>query len=341
MKKNRTTLKDIARKLDTTVTTVSKALKDYPDISEKMKKAIQEMAKKMNYQPDLRALALRQNKSFTIGVIIPEVVSFFFSKVIEGIMTHAEKNGYSILITLSNNELQLEEKHINYFFNLKVDGVIVSLANESSGAEHFNVLREYGIPIVMFDKVNEFFQCNKVKINDRQSAYQATEHLINKGCKNIAHIRGPKHPQNAKARFEGYLTALKDHNIPYNSTLVKECKNVTLEEGFEFTKELFQEGKKPDGIFAVTDQVGVGAIQAARELGIKVPDELKIIGFSDSQVAQIVNPGLSTIHQPNYEIGEVAVKMLLEEINVREKDMEYNNYRQMVLDTYLIERGST
>lgn len=341
-KKNRTTLKDIAERLGTTVTTVSKALKDYPDISKETKRSVLKLAKEMKYQPDSRALALRKNKSNTIGVIIPEVVHFFFSNAIEGIMQYADEKGYRVLITLSNNELNLEKKQVNLLFNTKVDGVLVSMANESKTAGHFEVLKEYGIPLVMFDKVSHTFQCNKVKIDDHYSAYLATKHLIEKGCKRIAHIRGPKYPLNSRSRYEGYKTALEDHQLTFNPALVKECKDVTLKEGYDFAYELLQQPDKPDGIFAVTDQVGVGAIQAAQILGIKVPEELKVVGFSDSQIAQIIRPSLTTVHQPGYEIGETATKMLIEEIELSESYGDNQvDFRQIILDTYLIQREST
>lgn len=339
MAKNRTTLKDIAKELGTTITTVSKALKNYPDISKETKKAVKKLAKKMNYQPDLRALALKKNKSNTIGVILPEVVHFFFSNVIEGIMNYTEEKGYKVLITLSNNSLAQEKKQVKLLFNTKVDGVIVSLANESKNANHFKVLKEYETPIVMFDKVNDLFQCNKVRIDDRYSAYMATEHLVKKGCKKIAHIKGPKNPSNAIDRFLGYKEALQENGIEFNPEWVKECKEVNFEEGFNYTLELLNSDNRPDGIFAVTDQVAVGAIRAAQQLEIKIPEELKIIGFSDSQIAQIIKPSLTTIHQPGYEIGERAAKLLIEEIELRETNDEHSvDYRQIILNTYLIER---
>ena len=342
MSKNRTTLKDIALELGTTITTVSKALKNYPDISKETKKAVIKMAKKMNYEPDMRAVALKKGKSNIIGVIIPEVVHFFFSNVLEGIIKNAEEKGYKIIITTSHNISKQEKKHVRFLFNKKVDGIIVSLANETKSVKHFDILKEYDIPIVMFDKVSDTFQCNKVNIDDKISAYKATEHLIKKGCKKIAHIRGPKHPLNSIARFEGYRSALEDNDIALNPNMVMECKDVTLKEGYDFTLELLNSDDKPDGIFAVTDQIGVGAIQAAQSLGIKIPEELKIIGFSDSQVAQIIRPSLTTIHQPNYEIGETAIRMLIEEIELREAHGDSDiDFRQIILDTYLIEREST
>lgn len=341
MTKTRTTLKDIARELGITITSVSKALKDYPDIGKETKIAVRKMAKKMNYQPDSRALALKKNKSYTIGMIIPEIVHFFFSNVISAVMNYAESKGYRVLITLSNNELSQEKKQVQLLFNTKVDGVLVSLANGSKNANHFNILKEYDIPMVMFDKVNDLFECSKVSIDDQQSAYLATEHLIKKGCKKIAHIRGPKHPLNSKARFEGYKAALHDHGLEFEPSLVKECELVTLNEGYELALALLNDTEnKPDGIFTVTDQVGVGAIRAAQSLGIAIPTELKIVGFSDSQIAQIISPSLTTIHQPSYEIGKAAVKLLIDEIELRENGVDNISFKELVLDTQLIERES-
>ncbi len=342
MSKHRTTLKDIARKLGFTVTTVSKALKDYPDISAETKQAVRELAKELNYQPNTQALALRGNRSFTIGLIIPEIVHFFFSNVIKGIMNYAEKQGYQVLITLSNNSLESEKKQAHLLFVNKVDGILVSLSNETDSTDHFDIFKEFEIPIVMFDKVVDGFNCNKVVIDDEQGAYTATEHLIKQGCKRIAHIRGPKQPLNSRGRFNGYRKALKNYDLPFDPNLVKECKDVTLEEGYEFGKKLLVGPNPPDGIFGVTDQVATGALRAAQDLEISIPNELKVVGFSDSQIAQISRPPLSTIHQPGYEIGETSVKLLIHEIEKQDqKDPKPISYQNVVLDTYLIKRDTT
>lgn len=342
MAKHRTTLKDIAEELGITVTTVSKALKDYPDISQDTKKKVNKLAEKLNYQPDSQAVALRGKGSNTIGLIIPEIVHFFFSNVIKGIMNYSEEKGYRLLITLSNNSLEMEKKQINLLFGTKVDGVLVSLANETKNTKHFKVFEDYDVPLVMFDKVDEQFNCNKVTIDDSQGGYEATKHLIEKGCKRIAHIRGPKNPLNSKGRFDGYKKALLENDIPFDSTLVKECTDVTFEEGYQFGQELVSGKTRPDGIFTVTDQVGVGAMNAIKDAGFSVPDDIKIVGFSDSQIAQVSHPPLSTIHQPGYEIGETAVKLLIEDIELKQKDPNHTfGSRQIILDTHLIERKST
>ncbi len=342
MTKHRIRLKDIAEKLGITVTTVSKALKDYPDISNETKKEVKRLAEELNYQPNSQALALRSNRSYTIGLIIPEIVHFFFSNVIKGIMNCAEQSNYRVLITLSNNSMKLEKKQANLLFNTKVDGVLVSLANETNTTSHFDMFKEFEIPIVMFDKINEDFKCNKVTIDDKQGGFTATEHLINQGCKRIAHIGGPKTPLNSVNRFEGYKKALLKYGLDFDSSLVKECVDVTLEEGYALASQLLQQKTPPDGIFAITDQVGVGAIQAANSLSVKVPEQVKIVGFSDSQVAQISKPSLSTIHQPGYEIGEMAAKLLIDEIELQDGNNEQlMDYRQIILDTYIIKRETS
>lgn len=342
MTKHRITLKDIAEKLGITVTTVSKALKDYPDISEDTKKKVNSLAKKLNYQPDSQAVALRGKGSKTIGLIIPEIVHFFFSNVIKGIMDYTESHGYRLLITLSSNSLELEKKQVNLLFGTKVDGVLMSLSNETKSTKHLEVLSEYEIPLVMFDKVSDKFQCNKVIIDDANGGYVATTHLLRRGCKRIAHIRGPKNPLNSRGRFEGYKKALNEYGVKFDPVLVKECTNVTYEEGYQFGKELMQLPNKPDGIFTVTDQVGVGALNAIKDTGMDVPNEVKIVGFSDSQIAQVTQPPLTTIHQPGYEIGETAAKLLLEDIELRKKNPDHPfGSKQIILDTHLIRRGSS
>ncbi len=342
MSKHRVTLKDIAQRLGITVTTVSKALKDYPDISADTKKAVKKLAEKLKYQPNTQAQALRGSRSYTIGLIIPEIVHYFFSNVISGVMNYAEYKGYRVLITLSGNSLEREKKQTNLLFVNKVDGVLVSLTNETTNTKHFDVFKEFDIPLVMFDKVAQGFKCNKVTIDDKQGAYTATEHLINQGCKRIAHIRGPKLPLNSIGRFEGYKQALNDYGYEIDMSLVKECVDVVFDEGYEFGKELLSTANPPDGIFTVTDQVGAGVIRAAHALDISIPHQLKIVGFSDSQIAQVSHPPLTTIHQPGYEIGETAAKLLIEEIEMGDADdFKPIDFRQIILDTYLIKRGSS
>lgn len=341
MAKHRVQLKDLAALLGVNVATVSKALKDYPDISEKTKQRVRALAKKLNYLPDTQAGGLRGKKSFIIGLIVPEIVHFFFSNVINGIMNYVEENGYRLLITLSNNSTEREEKQLKLLFGAKVDGVLASLANENFKSDHFTLLSEYEIPVVLFDKVDDNLPYSQVIVDDEQGAYDATQHLIRRGCKRIAHIRGPLNPSNSIKRFEGYRRALNEMHLPFDRKLVKVCNEVVYKEGYDFAKELLKHSSPPDGIFAVTDQVGVGAMNAVRDAGLSVPDDIKIVGFSDSLIAQTSNPALTTIYQPGYEIGETAAKLLIDEINQRAKNSGSFKTTRKVLATQLVKRGST
>ncbi|MBT8324253.1 MAG: LacI family transcriptional regulator, partial [Winogradskyella sp.] len=214
------TLKQIAETLGISVTTVSKALKDYPDVSKKTKRLVKELAETLNYRPNAFAVTLRTKESKTIGLIIPEVVHHFFSSVIKGIIAQAEKKGYLVIILQSNESYELEKKQIDLLLSKRVDGVLISLANGTGNFKHLNDLMVHGTPLVMFDKIAKIVNCSKVIINDRKAAYTATKHLIDSGCKRIAHFRGPLLPQNSIDRFLGYKQALTDHGFTYDPSLV-------------------------------------------------------------------------------------------------------------------------
>lgn len=341
MSKTRITQKMIAQELGITTTTVSKALKDYPDISRSTKEAVKALAREWNYLPDYQALALRNQHTRTLGLVIPEIVHYFFSNVIKGIIQSAEERGYQLLITLSRNSRDLEENQLNLLYGQRVEGILISLANETVDHAHLMFLQKQEVPVVMFDKVASDFNCRKVIIDDERGGYLATKHLIDKGCKKIAHIRGPLEPLNSKGRFNGYRRALLEHGLAFDEQLIRVCQDVNFDEGYNFGLELLNQVDDLDGIFAVTDQVGVGAMKAAQKMGIKVPNELKIIGFSDSQIAQVSHPPLSTIHQPGFEIGQTAARILIDEIEGVGKDIDYDLAQEYVLNTSIIERGST
>ncbi len=342
MSKHHVTLKDLAARLGVTVTTVSKALKDYPDIGKETKAKVKKLAKELNYQPDPQALALKQQKSNTIGLVLPAIVNFFFSNVIKGIMDYTDKTGYRLLITLSNDKTEIEKKQLELLHRNRVDGVLISLANETDTKGHFMDLGHFDMPVVMFDKIAENFRCSKVLIDDEGAAKKATELLIDKGCKKIAHIRGPQNPLNCIRRYNGYVKALKEANMAVTEDLIKDTLNVSFGDGYRLGKELLQEEDRPDGIFAINDQVGVGALYAALDLGIKVPEELKIIGFSDSEIGQVSRPSLSTVHQPGYEIGQASAKILIDEIKNKGKDSSKPiEFQQLILGTHIVERGTT
>ena len=214
------TLKQIAEQLGISITTVSKALKDYPDVSKKTRKLVRETAFMLNYKPNSFAVNLRTRESKTIGLIIPEIVHHFFSSIIKGIISQAEKKGYLVITLQSNESYELEKKQIDLLLSKRVDGILISLANGTGDYKHLTEIIENDTPLVMFDKIAKIIRCSKVIIDDRKAAYKATEHLIKIGCKKIAHFRGPLLPQNSIDRFLGYKQALIDYGLPYDPTLV-------------------------------------------------------------------------------------------------------------------------
>ena len=335
-----TTLKEIAEALGISITTVSKALKNYPDVSEKTRKAVLALAEELNYTPNSFAVNLRTKESKTIGLIIPEVVHHFFSNVINGIIAEAEKNGYLVIILQSNESLELEKKQVALLVNKRVDGIIMSLSNESNNDFHIKEILRKEIPFVQFDKISKLIPSSKVIINDQKAAMEAVQHLIDKGCEKIAHIRGPENPQNAIDRFIGYKKALEKNGIPYDSKLVYTCKNVTFEEGVEFAKQIVAEHPDVDGIFVITDLVAVGVLAYFNEKGIQVPNQIAVIGFSNWFMSQVITPKLSTVDQPSYEMGAAAFTLLLEEMICR-KDGKVFIPRTIELETSIIERDSS
>ena len=334
------TLKQIAETLGISITTVSKALKNYPDVSEKTKKSVLDLAKSLQYTPNSFAVNLRTKESRTIGLIIPEVVHHFFSSVINGIIAEAEKNGYLVIILQSNESLEMEKKQVALLLNKRVDGIVMSLSNESNDDEHIREIIRREIPFVMFDKISKLIQCSKVIINDQKAAFNAVEVLIGKGCKKIAHIRGPVNPQNAIDRFLGYKKALEKNNMVYDSKLVYTCKNVTFEEGRTFSEQIIKEHPDVDGIFVITDLVAVGVLAYFNEINVKVPEQVKVMGFSNWFMSQVITPKLSTVEQPSYEMGVQTFSLLLEEINSKKDLLEFKP-RTIELETSIIEREST
>ena len=336
------TLKQIAEELGISITTVSKALKEYPDVSKKTRKLVRETAVMLNYKPNTFAVNLRTQESKTIGLIIPEIVHHFFSSIIKGIISQAEKKGYLVITLQSNESYELEKKQIDLLLTKRVDGILISLANETGDYKHLSEIIENETPLVMFDKIAKIVRCSKVVVNDRKAAYKATEHLIKIGCKRIAHFRGPLLPQNSIDRFLGYKQALIDYGIPYDPTLVyvNECGDMSFEEGKESVRQLIKDHKDVDGIFINTDLVAIGAITEIIKNGIKVPEDISVVGFSNWFMSSVMSPSLTTINQPGFEMGKKAFKLLYKEIRNKKKNKAII-YKDVVLDTALIIRNST
>ncbi|RAJ15876.1 LacI family DNA-binding transcriptional regulator [Arenibacter echinorum] len=336
------TLKEIADQLNISVTTVSKALKDYPDISKKTKALVKELAQTLNYKPNAFAVNLRTKESKTIGLIIPEIVHHFFSSVIKGIVAQAEKKGYLVIILQSNESYELEKKQIQLLLRQRVDGILISLANGTADYNHLTDVLAQDKPLVMFDKIAKLVKCSKVIIDDRKAAYVATQHLIDTGCKRIAHFRGALLPQNSIDRFLGYKKALLDNNMPYDPSLVYicECGDNSFEEGKMNARQLLKDHKDVDGIFINTDLVAIGAITEFNEQGVKIPEDISVVGFSNWFMSSVISPSLTTIDQPGYLMGKTAFERLYKEMQ-QVKNKKPIVYKDVVLETGLIKRQST
>ncbi len=334
------TLKQIATQLGVSITTVSKALKNYPDVSAKTKKKIVDLAIKLNYTPNSFAVNLRTKESKTIGVIVPTVDYNFFSKVFKGVLEEAEKREYQVIILRSNEKLEIEKKQIELLLNKRVDGIIMSLSNETGDFKHIKNIINHKTPLVLFDKIAKLVNCSKVAINDRKAAYDAVNYLIKKGHRKIAHFRGAYMPQNSIDRFLGYKKALEDNNIVYDSSLVYLCDNNTdFEDGYENAKKILIEHPDVEAIFAITDLVAVGIIKYFNDINIKMPEQIAVFGFCNSFMSEIISPKLTTIDQPGFEIGKKAAAILFDEIDLKKKNKPVE-FQSIVLETTIVERES-
>ncbi|MBW3468185.1 LacI family DNA-binding transcriptional regulator [Arthrospiribacter ruber] len=340
MKLGQATIKDIARELNVSSSTVSRALKDYPGISDETKRRVKELADKLNYRPNAVALSLRKSKSFTIGVIIPEVVHFFFSTVISGIEEVAFSNGYNVILCQTNERLDREKSSIDTMLSNQIDGLLVSFSKETTEFDHFSKLMDLDFPIVFFDRLPEIPNAVNVTVNDFEGAYQAVKHLLEQGYKRIVHLAGPSNLAISKKRKEGYLKALAEAGIEADESLIIECPGGNEKESFDVTKQLFENEKnRPDAIFAHHDIVAAGAMMALKSLDLRIPEDVGLVGYSNWQFSSMIDPPLSTVSQPGFKIGETAITMLLEMID---KKRDYKSEPvQVVLDTELLVRKSS
>jgi len=336
MRSGQVTIKDIAKELGISASTVSRALKDHPDISSKTKEAVNKLAKEWHYKPNAVALSLRHSKTNIIGVIIPEIVHHFFSSVISGIEEIANKAGYNVMMFQSNESFEREIANVQALLSSRVDGVLVSMSKETKDFSHFKELRDNGIPIVFFDRVCNELSSDNVIVDDFAGAFAAVEHLINIGCKRIAHLSAPQHMLLGQNRLKGYRQALLKHKMPIDEDLIIKCDS--YEESIELTPELLKLSTPPDAIFAVNELTAAGALTAVKKVGFRVPEDISIVGFTDGLVSRTTDPNLTTLEQHGYEVGLRASELLVGRI--KEGDMDYEPVTKVV-KTNLIVRGST
>ena len=313
MKSHQITIKDIARILEISPSTVSRALKDHPDISPETKKLVQSFAEKMKYRPNALALSLRSSKTFTIGVVIPEIVHHFFSSVISGIEDVAYAAGYKVMICQSNENDAREAINIQALLDSQVDGILISVSKTTRSAEQFARVIENNTPLVFFDRVCAEIESDRVIADDREGARIATSHLIDCGCKKIMMLGSPLHMLIGKNRLEGYKDALMQNNIAYNESLHLRCD--TREDVEKHAETILKKASEIDGIFAVNDSTAIAVMQLLIRHHYKIPQQIKVIGFGDGPNATIASPTLSTVEQKGYEIGKQATSLLLNRIN--------------------------
>ena len=333
-------LKEMAKRLSLSPAAVSKALNDYPDISLATKKIVKSYAKKVGYKANSQASFLRSQKSKTIGVIIPDITNPFYSKILKAIMHEAYKNDYSVILGNSKESFSLEEKLVNQFLQQKVDGILMSLTNDTSQYKHLENIIADNTLLVLFDKVAKLIDCSKVFVDDKVGGFNATEHLIKKGCTKIAHFRGGLNPQNSIDRYLGYREALSINKISFDPNKVLISSSGGIEQGYILAKKLYNSGIEIDGLFCITDMVALGAIRFFKEQKIDIPNEISVIGFSNTMVGNLVYPSLSTIDQKASKIGAEAVRLFLSEEKMLRTENRLEN-QSLVIKTTLIKREST
>jgi LacI family transcriptional regulator len=335
MHKGQVTIKDIAKELGISPSTVSKALKGHPDISASTKQAVRELVDKWNYKPDPIALSLKSGLSKTIGVIVPEIVHYFFSTVIGGIEDLAYDSGYHVMFCQSSESYNREVKAVDTLLGSRVDGILVSVSKETRNFDHFRKILDDNIPLVFFDRICDEIDTDRVIVDDEAGAYEAVSHLIGIGCNNIVHLSGPQNILIGKRRKDGYVRALTSHNVQVNESNIVKCD--TMEEAEVIVPELLNRPDRPDGIFAVNDLTAAAAMRIAMGMGYKVPEEIAVVGFTSGLISDITNPTLTSVEQHGYLIGKEAVKLLIDRL---EKNHDRPTQTK-IIKTELVIKGSS
>lgn len=336
MLKRLITIKDLAQELGIAPSTVSKALKNHPAISEETRTRVNNLAKQLKYKPNAIALSLRSNKTKTLGLVIPEIVHYFFSSVISGIEDLAYDAGYNVMIFQSNESYNREVTGVQAFLASQVEGILISLAKETRNYDHLQTVLDQGIPLVMFDRVCKELETDKVTVDDYHGAYQAVSHLIRIGCRRIAHLSGPPGLDIADLRKSGYTDALRDNNMELDRDLIMYCDN--FKQARIRTKQLMNLPNPPDAIFTVNDHTATGVVKSLHELGINIPEKVSVIGFSNEDISLVTHPALSTVDQHGYQIGQVSIQLLLDRLMTQGSNLPYIHH---VIKTELVLRDST
>ncbi len=336
-KKASVTIHDIARELKISASTVSRALNNNPRISQATKDRIRELALKMGYQPNIIASNLRNRKTNTIGIVVPLINRHFFSTFISGVEDVAFRAGYNVIISQSNDLLEKEKKIVHSLFSNQVDGLIASLSMQTNEFDHFELFIKKNIPLVFFDRVVPELKAHKIVVDDFAVGLKATQHLIDQGYKRIAHLAGPTVLNTYRARMEGYIEALRKNNLPVIEDLII-YNRLTRIDGQEAIRHLLSIKNPPDAVFCGNDTSALSMIVYLKKIGIKIPEEFGIIGFSNEPFSEVVTPSMSTLKQPAFEMGVKAAELLIGEIENKDGSKKYQT---ITMPTELIIRESS
>ena len=337
MKVHQTTIYDIAKELNISKSTVSRALTNHPQVKAETRKAVLELAEKLDYQRNMLSINLISRKSNLIGIIVPEFETSFFPQVVIGAQELASKYGYNVIVSQSNEKFETEVANTKVMLASQVDGILVSISKETRSYEHLKIFQRKGIPMVLFNRVCDELIVPKVVINDYEAAFGAVEHLILTGKKRIAHLAGPDSLITSRKRLKGYLDALKKHKIPIDESLIIPY-DFTLGKVKIYIRHLMELKNPPDGLFIANDPAAIEAIRTIKNMGIQIPQQIGIVGFSNDYGSNLIEPGLTTVAQPKRLIGSTAMQLLLDLI-----DKEVSQWKAVTktLDSELIVRDSS
>lgn len=335
MRTKHITLNDIAQRLNVSSVTVSKALRGHPDISREMTKQVKIVADELGYSPNFMARNLSARRSNTIGVIVPKIAHHFFSSIIEHIYNYAFTNNYEIILTVSQEDSAREKKHIQTLLSMRVDGIIISISQNTRDFEIYKTALSRGVPLVFMDRIPDLTDCNTVAVNDRGGAYKLIEYALNLGYRKIGHFAGYTNINIGRERLNGFKQAMTDRGVEINSDWIIEGE-FGEKSGYDSFMKLYHEKNLPDLIFAVTYPVALGIYMAAKEVGLSIPDDIDVVCFGNSQVQNFLSPPLSCINQPTDQLAVRSMEVLLENIDNKE-DYQPKN---IVLETNLILRGT-
>lgn len=314
------TIKDIAQRLNISISTVSRSLRNAPDVNPETKRAVIALSEELNYQPNKLALSLRQKQTHTIGVIVPNL-DYVLSAMVKGIDEVALEAGYTVMVCQSNESYGREILNTRRLLDSLVDGLIISVSSETKLFDHFKKVQERGLPIVIFDRVTPDLVAPSVRIDNEEGGFLATEHLLSQGYRRIAILAGPANLGISNSRLEGYLRALKKNKIKPDNGLIVYC-DFNQDYAYYATRELLALRKRPDAIFTISDRMAIGAMLAIKERGLRMPQDIGLVGFNNEPVVSLVTPGISSVDMPSFELGKAAAKLFIETMHNNE-DMSY------------------